>query len=89
MRAAMMAPRTCPGGDTDCSVTVDHRLAANNPLGAASGTTDAPNGVNLATTRSHAKATQGRQCRPRGCLVAAEAAAERTLRSPRVLPKLP
>ena len=45
--------RHAPAAPTTPSVTLDHRQASPGPPGAASGTHNAPNGVDLAQTRSH------------------------------------
>ena len=68
-------------------MTAGHRPAATNPPGAASGPPEAPNGVNLASARSHPH--ERHTCRPRGGLAAAPAATERAACAPRTPPTLP
>ena len=80
MRRAPTAPPTP-------SMTLDHRQASHRPPGAALGPCNAPNGVNLAPTRSHRPEVRKR--RSRGGRRAAPLTAEGASRARRTPPKLP
>ena len=79
--------RYAPAAPTTPSVTLDHQQVSPGPPGAASGTHNEPNGVDLAQTRLHRREVLER--RSRGDLRAAPLAAEGASRARRTPPTLP
>ena len=79
--------RYAPAAPTTPSVTLDHQQVSPGPPGAASGTHNEPNGVDLAQTRLHRREVLER--RSRGDLRATPLAAEGASRARRTPPTLP